>query len=182
MIAFIDTEYKQRGEGWDFVSIGIIREDGQTLHRISDEANLLRKNKFFHKHVWPLIKDEPRYSLISIQYAVREILQGVHLLVSRSGKTDHEIVEWLSGMKFPLFDVQTVWQNMDCPVLPERDTTKHHALLDADYHRLMFEALMQTTQVIACPHSPVPPRKAKQINRYRALEARVNEMELTICT
>ncbi|MBB4931822.1 hypothetical protein F4561_002642 [Lipingzhangella halophila] len=54
---YYDTEFLERGPNYpiEFISIGMVREDGTELHAVSSEfdQHAVRTHPFLGKHVWP---------------------------------------------------------------------------------------------------------------------------------
>jgi len=144
MRAFFDVEFIQgttKGDKRrDFYSVGIVREDGQELHRISSEADLSRAGWWFKANVLKQCKHEPTHSLLSIRLAIQEILSDVTTLYTRDGGHDADVLRQVVDEVPPVFDLQSYWRDMGEPPLPPR-TGGHHALQDARWHKTLYETL-----------------------------------------
>lgn len=141
MKAYFDIEHLPFGETV-LVSVGIVRDDGETLHLVSDgfDPEDIDHGWFFKRKIWRSIKDEPRQPLSDIARQVGEFVADAELIVTREGGRDRKHLEALIG-PFPYADINRIWEDKGRPELPKRDRRPHNALADARWHQQLYQNL-----------------------------------------
>jgi hypothetical protein len=149
---FFDTEFLSRKNDIEFISIGMVREDGEELHLVSSECDPNTHGWWLKKNVWRKIKDEPRMP-------TRRIAQMVHLFC---GEKPHfwayyADYDWVclcnlfggmlslpEGWPMFCFDFQQLVAHYPAFVKTVQDSkTEHHALHDA---RWVYENYARLSQ------------------------------------
>lgn len=152
---FLDTEFIESGprKPIQLISIGIVREDGQTLYCVSAEYRDADASEWVKQNVLAQIpKDYPRYSLQSI---AEEIIAFI-------GKDKPEFwgyyadYDWVVFAQifgtmmdlpkgFPMYclDIKQLCDDLGNPKLPEQGKGEHNALADAGWNLEAYRFLMK---------------------------------------
>ena len=150
---FLDTEFIESGpyKPIQLISIGIVREDGQTLYCVSAEFKDDDASEWVKQNVLDQIpRDYPRYSLQSIAL---EILAFV-------GKDKPEFwgyyadYDWVVFAQifgtmmdlpkgYPMYcrDLKQLCDQLGNPKLPEQGKGEHNALADAQWNMTAYQFL-----------------------------------------
>lgn len=149
---FLDTEFIERPCTIDLVSIGIVSERDDEFYAENAHADLARGDAWFHEHVAP--------HLLHGAYALPHEQIGPLVLAFIADDpapefwayyADYDWVAfcWLFGRMidlpdhFPKFcrDIKQLAVELGDPPLPEQESAEHHALADARWNRVAWEAL-----------------------------------------
>lgn len=156
---YFDTEFIEDGKTIDLISIGMVRENGETLYRVSSEFDETKASDWVKDNVLIHIVNEPRFTRQQIAADIAEFTSYVAPMpahVDQGYEWWAEIFEpefwawyadydWVSLCQlygtmmdlpkhFPMYcrDLKQYVDELDFePTLPEQRTTKHHALNDA---------------------------------------------------
>ena len=71
MRIFFDTEFIEDGHTIDLISLGMVREDGSELYRVSADFDATRASPWVKDHVLPLISHEDRWARYLIANKVK---------------------------------------------------------------------------------------------------------------
>lgn len=140
MKAYFDTEFAHTGRKQvSFVSIAIIRDDGQKLYLVSNEFEYRPEDWWFRKNVLKSLEPE-RFSLSTISEEVQAFLVPVREVVTREGGQDFRLLEQLVGPSwFQNTDINALWELRGRPTLPKRPKNRrHHALVDAEFYKSLY--------------------------------------------
>lgn len=149
---FYDTEFLDDGVTIDFISIGIVREDGATYYAVNEDADWAR----IHEHEWlmanvvnqlpPPFEWRPK-SVIAAD--VRDFLlsDGTPELWAWFAAYDHVVLSQLFGRMLdlptgmPMFtnDLRSLIDWVGVKVLPQQTGGNHDALEDAKHLKVRFE-------------------------------------------
>lgn len=135
VIAYFDTEFDDKFRPLSLASIGVVRADGETFYRASEEFVPDPRNWWFMRNVWKTLKHEPKTPVSVIAAELQEFLAGVETLAVRTGGNhcDENLVRNL-GCLHPILDIEILWHQVGRPSLPKKTKT-HNALADAFYYR-----------------------------------------------
>jgi len=133
MIAHFDTEFQDNPLA--LASIGVIRQDGETFYRVSEEFQPDPRNWWFMRNVWKKIKHEPKTPTAIIAQELQVFLDGVQIMAVRGGghHCDEKLLRML-GCEHPILDIEVLWREAGKPALP-KFTKAHSALEDAKLYR-----------------------------------------------
>lgn len=140
MKIFFDTEFLSQKNNIEFISIGLVREDGEELHLVSSECDEETHGWWLKKNVWKKIRHEPRMPLF-------RIAQMVHLFCGPFPQfwAYYADYDWVcmcnlfggmmnmpSGWPMFCYDLQQLLCHYPDykPTLQDK-STEHHALHDA---------------------------------------------------
>ena len=163
MRLYYDVEFLETGACIDFISIGMVAEDGRELYAVSDsfDQESVWRHPFLKQHVWPslpIAKNPPGVrgmDHLDVHHPdVRprpQIARMVHSFIQRV--PDVELWSWYCGYDHvalcglwgtmadlpegvPMFthDLQQEISRLGNPAIPEQKQGHHHALEDARYH------------------------------------------------
>lgn len=154
MTAYLfDTEFIEDGRTIELISIGVVCEDGRELYAENADARLWRANDWVRENVLPHLVGEP---------ARRLPMQIADDLVAfvRAGEGSPEFwayyadYDWVALCQlfgrmvdlpkgFPMYclDLRQEWRRLPEVQRPPFEGAEHHALADARWNRLLWEAL-----------------------------------------
>lgn len=168
MKVWYDTEFHERGPKYpiDFISIGMVREDGQELYLINVDADYnaaydhewLRNNVLRHlpggvdfSGVWEVDRNDARVMLRNhIAKRISDFLRVPKVeLWAWYGSYDHVVLAQTFGTMLDLPEHIPMWTNdlrqvvhqLGNPVLPMQAEGEHDALQDARFLRYRHEWL-----------------------------------------
>ena len=168
MKVFFDTEFLEDGQTIDLISVGMIREDGKTLYRVSSEFNERRalRNEWIAENVLKdkIVMGEQRYTRTQIAADILEYLADVEKpeFWAYVGAYDWVALCQLYGPMvarpsgWPTYcrDLKQVTDRLNMKPR-EQLGLKHHALLDAVWVRESYDSIRQfcikNLHPMACP-------------------------------
>lgn len=142
MRAYFDTEHvKIYSTPLTLASIGIIRDDGESLYMVSADFKRSKAGSWFKKNVWPHLEPEDKFPFDEIARTVQLFLTPVTQMVTRNGDNDFQLLKNMLGwLPFMPVDIEKIWRGLGEPPL-QKHQGRHHALDDAIYHRELFTQL-----------------------------------------
>ena len=144
MKIFFDTEFVEDGKTIDLISIGAVREDGQTFYAENSECDLTRADPWVHENVVPhLVGGQDRMSRWCIAEALRAFAGSKPEFWAYYADYDWVVLCQLYGR---MIDLPKGWpmywrdlqQDIDAAGLgkpPKQEGAEHHALADALWTR-----------------------------------------------
>ena len=153
---FYDTEFHEKPNTIDLISIGIVGEHGERFYKVSSDFDLeaAEQNDWIKENV--LKRLPPKYlweSNRSIRNAVRGCLRPSKEdpveLWGYYSSYDHVALCWLFGPMvdlpegMPMFtrDIKQLAVQLGNPMLPRQAKGKHDALEDARHNKVMYDFL-----------------------------------------
>jgi len=150
MKIWFDTEFIEDGKTIDMISIGMVREDGQTFYAESAECD--------HDLASPWVKENVLVHLQGgrFDWSRREIAAAIVAFAGEKPEFwayyadyDWVVLCQLFGTMmqlpegWPMYcrDVKQLCDSIGNPKLPEQSTTEHHALADAKWTKEAWEFL-----------------------------------------
>jgi hypothetical protein len=159
---WFDTEFYENGDTIELISIGAVRDDGQTFYAETINATSICWNSdWLMKNVRP--------HLIGGGLPRRQIAQKFFEFAGEKpefwayyGAYDWVVLCQLYGTMmqlpkgWPMFcrDVKQLSCDLGDPELPKQATTEHHALADALWTRQAHDYLAGWGRIVVRPHSP----------------------------
>lgn len=152
---FYDTEFHEDCRTIDFISIGIVREDGKEYYAVNDDADWDRiaKHEWLMENVVPQLPDEMEFkpkAQIRDEVAAFLLQDGPPELWAWFASYDHVVLAQLFGTMMDLpegvpmytHDLRSFidWHPPVRP-LPHQDAGLHDALHDARHLKRMFESV-----------------------------------------
>lgn len=148
MKIWFDTEFIEDGKTIELISIGAVREDGETFYAESLECDLSRASPWVKENVLPHLNG----------FAVSRARIAADLMKFAGEKpefwayyADYDLValcqlfgtmmDLPSGWPMYCRDVKQLCDNMGNPKLPEQKSTEHNALADAEWTKEAWEFL-----------------------------------------
>jgi len=156
MKIYLDTEFIERPNTIELISIGLIREDGKEYYAISSEFNPDNASLWVKENVLDILEaDVPRKSIETIR---NEILAFTDDLKKEKiefwgyfPSYDWVVFCWIFGTmeklpaNYPKYclDLKQEMHKMGVKrhTLPSHDAVKHNALEDAKWHKKVFDFL-----------------------------------------
>jgi hypothetical protein len=149
---FIDTEFIESGphKPIDLISIGIVREDRQSLYCVSAEFRDEDASDWVKENVLPHILGVPRYSLQSIkEEIVKFVGKDIPEFWGYYADYDWVVFAQIFGAMvnlpkgWPMYcnDLKQRAVELSNPKLPEQESTEHNALEDAQWNLASWEFL-----------------------------------------
>lgn len=153
---FYDTEFLDDGETIEFISIGIVREDGATYYAVNEDADWKR----IHQHEWltanvinqlpPPFEWRPK-SVIAADVSEFLLGSGAPELWAWFAAYDHVVLSQLFGRMLDLPTGIPMYSNdLRCLIdwvgitkLPEQLSGNHDALEDAKHLKVQFEYVVK---------------------------------------
>lgn len=166
MIYWYDSEFAEDGKIIDFISIGVVSEDGKEFYAVSNEFNESACNDFVKENVLPYLPEESERK--SKEQIKKEFLDFIGKdkdpqFWASYGSYDWIVICQLFGTMmdlpetFPKFvrDIQQLRAELGNPEYPKQEKDEHHALADAHGCKAKYEFLMDLKN------------KKKTANRFR---------------
>lgn len=154
MLYWYDSEFAEDGTIIDFISIGIVSEDGREFYAVSNEFDESACNDFVKENVLPYLPDPSERK--SKEQIKQELLEFVGKdkdpqFWASYGSYDWIVICQLFGPMvdlpkgWPMFvrDIQQLRHDLGKPELPKNNENEHHALADAKECREKYEFLIQ---------------------------------------
>jgi len=165
---FLDTEFIDRGQSIDLVSLGVVAHDGREFYKISRDFEAAAASDWVHEHV--LSRLEPHDSgLWAPEAAIRDGLRAFigednapefwtwgggaydwFAVIGLFGGGDH----LPNGWPYVTSDLDQWLHQMglasDDPRLPEHTGAPHHALADAHHSALVYDYLARYQREWIC--------------------------------
>lgn len=151
MKIWFDTEFYEDGRTIELISIGMVREDGQTLYRETYSAgDLCTKSDWLIKNVLPHLKFKPTLRN-DIATEIKAFAGFKPEFWAYYADYDWIVLCQLYGRMidlpdtWPMYcrDVKQLCDSIGSPRLPEQQSQEHNALADAQWTRLVWESLQQ---------------------------------------
>lgn len=156
---FYDTEFHEDGRTIDFISVGIVTEDGREYYAVNAEADWPR----IREHEWLMANVYPHLPHPGEWKPKRQIAREVQefLLASTPPELwawfsayDHVVLAQLFGTMMdlpegiPMYtnDVRSLVDWTDVDRLPRQTGTSHDALDDARHVKAMYEHIIKTQE------------------------------------
>jgi hypothetical protein len=169
---YYDTEFLENGETIRLISIGMIREDGKTLYRVTDNHELVKDAGM---HLWlhqNVVRQLPYYYTGNGNFSADERHEDYSSIASRKtiaedvkrfvldtpdpelwayyAAYDHVAICQLFGRMldlpsgFPMYtrDLKQEIMRLGNPRVPEQESGNHNALEDARWNKMTYEYLM----------------------------------------
>lgn len=151
MKLWFDTEFIEDGRTIDLISIGVVREDGQTFYAENAECDTSRASEWVQKNVLP--------HLTGAKQDRAEIARNIRLFVGPQPEFwayyadyDWVVLCQLYGTMmdlpkgWPMYcrDVKQLCDSLGNPKLPEQGKGEHHALADALWNKRAWEFLSES--------------------------------------
>lgn len=149
---FLDTEYLDDGTSTELVSIGLVADDGREFFAVSSEFDAQTASKWVRENVLSLLpaRDDPVWMpRKAVRHNVEEFVGQYPEFWSVCAAWDWYLLVRLFG---GLNDLPATWP-MACwdlwqwalhlgdPALPTHAGREHHALEDARWHKVVYDAL-----------------------------------------
>lgn len=150
MKIWFDTEFIEDGSTIDLISIGMVREDGQTLYLESSDCDLSRASAWVKDNVFPSLTGKsaavPRWR---IAQCVRNFAGEKPEFWAYYADYDWVALCQLYGTMmdlpkgWPMFclDIKQTAHMLGNPKLPEQERGHHNALEDAMWNRAVYQFL-----------------------------------------
>jgi len=151
---FIDTEFSEGNNIIDFISIGIVSDDGREFYEISNQFDAEKCNPWVQNNILPLLPIEfvkPRSSNIETRdKLINFVGPGEEIeFWTYYGSYDWVCVCQLFGAmvnlpeNWPMFamDIKQEAVRLGNPKLPATHINNHNALADAKWNRLAYNFL-----------------------------------------
>jgi hypothetical protein len=151
---FLDTEFDENGSTIKLISIGMVREDGDTLYMVSADFDPADCNEWVQANVLPLLGDAPRFPRETIRDAVRAFIGDDPKPEIWGYFADYDWVVFcqLWGRMvdlpkgFPMFcmDIKQ-WakqRGVDIKSAVPQQTGSHNALVDAHWNQRAYNFLL----------------------------------------
>lgn len=148
MKIWFDTEFIEDGKTIDLISIGLVRDDGETLYLESSEVDLSKASEWVIQNVFPHLNSKPIprseiARLIKAFVGERPEFWGYY------ADYDWVVLCQLFGTMmdlpkgWPMYcrDIKQFCDSMGNPKLPEQGKGEHHALADARWNKLAYDFL-----------------------------------------
>ena len=150
---FIDTEFIESGahNPIDLISIGIVKESGETLYCISNEFKFKDANDWVIANVFPHIGNIPRNTLNEIKTKIMNFIQDSKPeFWGYYADYDWVVFCQIFGSMinlpkgWPMFcrDIKQLCKELGDPKLPEQESKEHNSLSDAIWNKLAYEFLI----------------------------------------
>lgn len=154
---FYDTEFHDDGKTIDFISIGIVREDGAEYYAVNANADWPRA----HAHEWlaanvinqlpPESEWKPK-AQIAAEVEAFLLSDGTPELWAWFAAYDHVVLSQMFGRMLdlpegvPMFtnDLRSLIDWVGIRALPEQQDGNHDALEDAKHLKVRFDHVMAT--------------------------------------
>lgn len=174
MKIFFDTEFIEDGKTIDLISIGMVREDGETFYAESAECDLEKASRWVRKNVFPHLIgiDKPfaRASRAGIAESVVSFVGYKPEFWAYYADYDWVALCQLYGTMmdlpkgWPMYcrDLKQFCDGLGNPRLPKATDTVHHALNDARWARDAY------TFLTAMHDTPPTGTAQEQAERYAA--------------
>jgi 3' exoribonuclease, RNase T-like len=156
---FLDTEFIERGPKFPvtLISIGIVRDDGETLYCVSAEFRDEDASEWVKQNVLAQIpQGYPRYSLQSIADEIRAFV-GKERPEFWGYYSDYDWVVFAQifgtmmdlPKGWPMFclDLKQYCDSLGNPELPEQGKGEHNALADAKWNKDAYDFLAKLERV-----------------------------------
>jgi len=157
---WFDTEFMEDGRTIEFLSIGIVAEDGREYYAVSSDANWSLANDWVAKNVLPQLDPAGGKPRTQIRHELLRFI-GHHEYDQHTGtKRGPEIWAWYGAYDWvvlcqlfgrmtdlpqgwPMYvrDVKQLCDELGNPRLPPQAKGSHHALEDAKWTRAAWEYL-----------------------------------------
>ncbi len=157
MKIYLDTEFIEKPNHLELISIALVKEDGESYYAVSSEFNEKLANDWVREHVIPFLDSEAdRKSLEEIREEVVEFIgPKIPEFWAYFAAFDWVLLTWLYGgmaslpYNFPFF-CHDLKQEVDRIGFPEerfpQNPKKHHALWDARWDRELHRRLLTFEQ------------------------------------
>ena len=151
MNIWFDTEFVEDGKTIDLISIGMVREDGETYYAETDQwipgkaSQWVKDNVIVHLQGGDTIKPRDVIAREIVEFAgEKPEFWGYY------ADYDWVVLCWLYGTMmdlpdgWPMYcrDIKQLCDSLGNPRLPERGNGEHHALADAKWNRVAHEFLI----------------------------------------
>lgn len=154
---FYDTEFLDDGKTIEFISIGIVAEDGREYYAINEGADWgrIKENSWLMQNVVPQLEQEfykPKAQIASeIQEFILSDLNDTPELWAWYAAYDHVVLSQLygrmldlpSGMPMYSHDLRAFLDYTNVKKLPYQEKGEHNALEDARCLRDRFEYVVR---------------------------------------
>jgi len=168
MRIWYDTEFIDNGNTIEFISIGMVREDGKTYYAINEDMNFsaIQRNPWLMKNVMtslpvqtgkdiPWNINHPDFQHVKYRKQIADEVRnfctvwGEPELWAWYAAYDHVVLSQLFGRMLDLpedmpmytLDLKQEHHRLGFPRLPEQMEGEHNALADAHHNRVIWEAL-----------------------------------------
>lgn len=150
MKIWFDTEFIEDGKTIDLISIGLVREDGETLYLESSEVDLRRASSWVMENVIPHLQGGNRSRRRHIADFIRSFVGEKPEFWGYYADYDWVVLCQLYGTMmdlpkgWPMYcrDLKQLCDSLGNPNLPEQGKGEHHALADAKWNRAAYEFLL----------------------------------------
>jgi hypothetical protein len=151
MKIFFDTEFIEDGKTIDLISIGMVREGGETYYAISSEFDQSKANDWVKKNVLAkLEKDVKRKTKKVIAKEILEFVGEEPEFWAYYADYDHVVLCQLYGTMmdlpdgWPMFtmDLKQLLMSLGNPSIKKQNESQaHNALIDAEWVKKSYEYL-----------------------------------------
>lgn len=150
MRIWFDTEFIEDGKTIDLISIGMVREDGETLYLENSQCNLFRASPWVKENVIPHLQGGIRLkNRHDIAWCVQKFAGEKPEFWGYYADYDWVVLCQLFGTMmdlpdgWPMYcrDIKQLCDMLGNPKLPEQGKGEHHALADAKWNRRAYEHL-----------------------------------------
>ncbi|MBU0800795.1 MAG: 3'-5' exoribonuclease [Alphaproteobacteria bacterium] len=162
---FFDTEFNEvipERFGVDFISVGVVAEDGREYYGVHREFNkqAAADNSWVSNHVVPKLPPEDTWvDLDTIRQGIVDLIQPAHQVEFWAKNNSYDtfilcrLFGGMNGLRDALYkakgiekvifrDSNDLRRNLNWPALPEQaEDTKHDALADARQEKVEFEVM-----------------------------------------
>ena len=158
MRIWFDTEFIEDGKTIDLISIGMVREDGQTFYAENSECDLTRASPWVADNVLPHLQGEvARWNRADMAEYIVAFVGDKPEFWGYYADYDWVVLCQLFGRMmdlpkdWPMYcrDVKQVCDSLGNPELPKQFATEHHALADALWTKRAWEFLAQRSTIAA---------------------------------
>ena len=139
---FLDTEFIERPNTIELISIGIKCEDGRKYYAISNEFDEAKASEWVKENVIGKLESLPRKSLTQIKIELLEFIKGDKIeFWGYYSDYDWTVFSWIFGRmvdlpkNFPMFcyDLRQWLNHKGLYDIKQPDDAPHNALLDAEW-------------------------------------------------
>lgn len=151
MRIFFDTEFIEDGRTIDLISIGAVKENGETYYAISSEFDASKAGEWVVTNVlYPLEKNIERKSRSTIAAEMVEFAGPAPEFWAYYADYDWVVLCQLYGRMldlpqgWPMFcrDIKQLCDDKGSPRLPKQESNEHNALADARWNKVAYDFLM----------------------------------------
>jgi hypothetical protein len=152
MKIWFDTEFYEDGRSIELISIGMVREDGETYYAETWEAHqLCQRSEWLMQNVQPRLGLDKFKARDEIAREIREFVDEKPEFWAYYADYDWVALCQLYGRMidlpkgWPMYcrDVKQICDDLGNPEMPKQESAEHHALADAIWTKGVYEFLLK---------------------------------------